>query len=320
MFSWLKERRRTLALITAVTSAIYKRNEGFEIATTYKSANSMRFRITSSNPRDDGFIIKVTRSQMIQGHFDPGTVALPSISMRFQEGFRKQLPPWLVVPEVVQVDDAEGVMAMRYVEGTDLKSLLSQPQRPSDFDPGFVAEQAGRALARWHEFGKASGEPATESSSKGGPSFRVFSFLDYSVWNIRVRPDMRTIALLDFPGAKVMDLRHRDLASFLHSLLVVRHHPLNRIKGLRWWGWQETYASFLQGYRGESGYGLTDLDFKLLADNLATAIRRESAQYKRLRLNPSKSAEGAWYSLLKRHPALRPEALSALFSNSRREA
>ena len=91
-----------------------------------------------------------------------------------------------------------------------------------------------------------------------------------------------------------------------------------RIRGLRWWDWRETYASFLQGYRAESGYGLTDLDLKLIAQNLAAAIRRQSAQYGRLKLHPSKAIEGAWYSLLERHPALRPETMSALFTQSRR--
>ena len=315
MFSWSRERKRSFDLAKKASQAIYGQSAGMVILRVSKSANSIRYHVTSNDSHSGDLLIKLIRRPLVEGHLGPQMTSRPSVSRRFQQEFRTLAPPWLCIPEVLYSDDSAGVLGMEYVDGINFKSILSRPEPPANFDLAHVGELAGRALAVWHSYLNFREKPESMGTRRGDD--RVISFLDYSVWNIRIRSDMRNLALLDFPGAEVMELAHRDLASFLHSLLVVKHHPIARLGGSGWWNWREAYSAFLRGYSSESGLALTTRDFGLIANYLVSAIRRESRQYRRLIVHPRKAFEGVWYSLLKKHPALDPRALSDVYSGAR---
>ena len=319
MFSWFRERRRTIAIAKETASAIYRNVPEVKVSGVYKSANSIRFHISPGGARGDELLIKMSRPYAVQGHLETGILSLPSVSRRLMDGFRVAAPPWLQVPEIVQADDSLGILVMKYVNGTNLKLLLSRSRPQLGFESERIAELCGRALATWHSCERTPGR-ASFGHDRSGYSNTVLSYLDYSVWNIRVRPDMKSLALLDFPGAEIQADRQRDLASFLHSLLVVRHHPFNMLKGLTWWDWRSIYSAFLSGYVVQSGLPLETADFHRITDNLQSAIRKMAEQYARLSENPRMALERYWYSRLGNHPALRPETLVDAFTDFNRRS
>ena len=308
MYFSLRERKRIAPLISRISQTVYRGNDKLFVVQIQRSANSLRFHVTCDNPSDPGVLIKITRTPSTQGHLGPGIASLPSVSRRLQEEFRAQVPAWLHIPEVYYSSDDERAIVMKYVNGTNFKSLLTRPKSLPGLDHGWVAGQAGRALARWHLFGQTRSGFRTGDPSHV-ESIGVLSYLDFSTWNVRVGSNMKSIALLDFPGVEIVAARERDLATFLHSLLVVRHHPLSKIKQLTWWDWREAFAAFLDGYASESGIGPTGVDLNLVVEYLRASIRMESEHYRRHRIHPRLALEGFWYSRLEAHPALSVETL-----------
>lgn len=94
-----------------------------------------------------------------------------------------------------------------------------------------ILEWTGEALSRWHSMTMVEECTSANHSIKDS----VVSFLDFSAWNVLVSHDAQLIWLVDFPGMVKTASRHYDLASFLHSLIVTRHHPTMVSRIHKWW-------------------------------------------------------------------------------------
>jgi len=311
MFSWSKEHKRAMALAKDATKSIYGDNVETRIGRISQSPNSTRIRVVALQRGYPDLLVKVTRPRDVQGHLGPDITSLPSVSMRLQNRFRVDSPEWLRIPRVLLSDDSTGILVMEYTGGLNLKRVLRGKAPHKGLEVNSIAELCGRALAHWHSSWHADADESS-ANPRDADSAQVLSFLDFSVWNIMINENMKGITLFDFPGHKMFAPRERDLASFLHSLLVVAHHPLTILRHPDWWNWRETYFAFLAGYQDASSIQLTHDDLQLIAANLRAIVDREIANYKRKELSVRYLMEGAWYSRLRNHAALRPQALASL--------
>ncbi len=263
------------------------------------------------NPGEREFIMKVGRPGAIEGYVEPTSISLPSVSSRNQEAFRARSPATVCVPRVIHHDDVKGILVMEYVGGRNLKKIFSGKRLREDLDLGLITRHTADALASWHALSiNEHGEAPSPRASSNFDS--VLSFIDFSVWNIVVIENPQSICLLDFPGSDVWTTIHRDLATFLHSLLVVQHHPMVKFLKGQWWEWTDIYGRFLDAYGTRTGVRFTHEDFRLIRRNLQEIVAGMISKYRLIGFSLRTAFEAAWYSRLQNHPVFRQESLSSL--------
>jgi len=211
----------------------------------------------------------------------------PSVAAGHQRIYESHLPAGVRLANVILADDEKRLLATEVVPGVNLKALLSKRSQPRGLDVYHYMWLAGRALAVWHLMDGRS------SQLRGA---QVRRYLDFSVWNVLVDREDQSITILDFPGAVAMGSHYEDMATFLHSMLVVRHHPLVRLKRLAWWDWREAFGSFLEGYCETAQVATTSLDGEAVCTALHETIEREKTRYGTRSWNPRYRLEHAWYA------------------------
>ena len=282
---------------------VFGDSSSYQIRKIYTGRNSTRAEIALIAPVESQIFLKITDPHLIQGHLPPDAVWLASTAQDNQMKFRRAAPRSIDAPRPLCFDDTTGAMLMTHVSGKPLKRILSHRR------PNFVSKMprlvrlAGEALSAWHSL----------SNFETWRRRTIASFTDYSVANILLQPNQDSIAIVDFPGLIQQASPHHDLASFLHSLLVVRLHPLTVLTGGIWWDWRKIWFDFLFGYMEGRDDALTPEDFETIRVELCRITDREIANYRRLRSTTRMTAERVWYPLIRYHPALRPGFLASLY-------
>jgi len=228
-----------------------------------KRINSTRLRVAPTDDNLAALFVKRTQPGYQQGHLEPGVKHLPSIASENQNRFRASLSDPIRAPKSLLSDDVRGLLVTEYIDGRNLKSVMAKSVRPKTFDPAHFMKLAGKALASWHAMSSTLA-PTIAGASLPSSDSRVASFLDFSVWNILISREEQCVYIIDFPGSKILARRHRDLATFLHSLLVIKLHPMVMVNPRPWWSWKEAYSTFLASYLEQEGLELTSADYLLL--------------------------------------------------------
>ena len=285
-----------------IVLAAFGEGAEYEIHEVAYGRNSTRAEILVTANRQSRVFLKVTDPHAAQGHMPQDAVWLASTAQNNQVNFRRVAPRFVNAPLPLWFDDSMGALLMAHSEGQSLKTTLAH-RRPV-FAPKVpnLVSLAGRALSAWHSLSK----------TKGAPPGQVMSFTDYAVGNILLQPDHESITVVDFPGLIQHASPYHDLASFLHSVLVVRHDPLSTLAGGLWWDWRDIWLDFAHGYSSDAGADLRREDLETIRSELSKIVGREVENYRRLMAVPRMAIERPWYSLIRYHPALRPGTLASL--------
>ncbi|MDM7934801.1 MAG: hypothetical protein QUS08_05355 [Methanothrix sp.] len=230
-------------------------------------------------------VVKISRN------FRPGNVALEYENLsRFHQACQD---PQISSPEPLFAEPKEGILAMRYVEGTVLSHMLHEIRPVStDFLKNAI-DLSAVALARFHQlFSWPEGtqphiDPSAveeeinrciKETSKAidGCSLRmmVTPFFDFTTWNIIVGDGGRRLYLIDFPRNDYIFTPHLDLARFRFGLELIKQFPPARFLGINRWDLEELFDRFLAGYCREMGVQLNEEDLRLICCFRRGYIRR----------------------------------------------
>ncbi|MFQ5804213.1 MAG: hypothetical protein ACE5JQ_15090 [Candidatus Methylomirabilales bacterium] len=262
--------------------------------------------MTEGDPEWNEFLVKILRNRGTRNDNDLHQTLTPSIVAENQNAFRAKSSDHVTAPLVLFSDDATGILVFEYVSGTNLKDVLRRIWPSRNLNLQQILKRTGEALSRWHSTIIIK-EPSI--SAKPNIKDKVVSFFDFSAWNVIVSHNLQSIWLVDFPGVVQIASRHRDLASYLHSLMVISHHPTMVARIPRWWTWRKAFATFLKGYGEAARIEINAEDLDLIRDELRRIVLREIVKYRSLSHSLRARIEMPWYSLLRYHPALGPKPL-----------
>ncbi len=289
-------------MVRKAVTAVVGPQKRFRILGISRGHNSTCIRVGLMDDRGSELLVKIDRPNHSKGLLRAGIRSLPSVSVATQQIFSQLVPSWIRLPDIHHWDDGDRILVMDYVDAINLRDILSRRSPSSWFDLHRVSSMCGEALSLWH----AASSTLQKHLSLGNGALaktHVLSYVDFSAWNILVDRQMRFIVLLDFPGYSLSVLPHRDLANYLHSLLVVRHHPATKMHGVRWWNWEDAFACFLHSYMSARGTSPRKSDSMIIQDHLQQKIRHEIENYENRR-GLRMMLERLWYARLLNHKAL----------------
>jgi hypothetical protein len=230
-------------------------------------------------------VVKISRN------FDPCQVALEFENLsRFYNGCDD---PRISSPKPLFVEPNKGILAMRYVNGTNLSYMLHEIKPVSRKCQNHFVDVSAIALARFHNiFSWPKDEPfrignilqeddinKCIAESKGliddcNLSLKVTPFFDFTPWNIIVERGSNKICLIDFPRQDYIYTPHLDLARFRFSLELAKQFPPAKFFGFNRWDVDQLFDRFLSGYCHEMQVKPTQNDLWLIGRFRKANIRR----------------------------------------------
>jgi len=294
-------------LIRKALREIYRETQPIYVLAVHESTNSWQAQVAIGHRNGPTLYLKLTKQgpqYYIGGHWVEGR---PSVAAEHQLRYESHLPQGVRLAKVILADDEKRLLATEAVPGVNLKSILTKRRPPRTLDLDRYFSLAGQALAVWHWKGEQPRQPT---------GIQIQRYLDFSVWNVLVDGLDKSITILDFPGAIAMGSAYEDIATFLHSMLVVRHHPLARIKRLTWWGWPEAFAWFLRGYCEAAHLAPSSLDADAISDGLREIVEREKTRYGTRRWNPRYRLEQIWYARITTDASLSSATMREIVSTA----
>jgi hypothetical protein len=230
----------------------------FSKAYSYRNSKIFIFDL-QQNKIQEKIVVKISRD------FDPRQVALEFENLtRFYQGCKD---PRISSPKPLFLDPEEGILAMRYVNGTNLSYMLHEVKPVSRKCLNHYVDISAVALARFHSiFSWPKDEPIriddnlhedeinnciAESSAlidDCNLSPKVTPFFDFTPWNIIVENGSDKICLIDFPRQNYVYTPHLDLARFRFSLELIKQFPPSKFFGINRWDVDPLFDRFLKGY------------------------------------------------------------------------
>jgi hypothetical protein len=293
------------AAIERALEAAGRSDAEYKLNKVVRGANSVRLWVRTTASDLPWLLVKRNKPNLGTGFPSTTQSQLPSTTMHYQNRFRAKAKPPISAPRALDADDTNGILVCEAVGGLNVKWLLAQNRIPDGFDRRDLLRLAGQTLAEWHRsFPIEPGEVLMAVSEE------TTLFWDFSAWNLLMDFGTRTIMLIDFPGATVHGPAYSDLASFLHSLIVVAHNPLTRIRGGTWWDWASAFSLFLGAYANATGIVINRRDLDCMSETLRERVVAEINYYATKAPDPRLMLEAAWYSKLQKHDALKKGKLA----------
>lgn len=239
----------------------------------------------------DKIVVKISRN------YQPREVAIEYANLsRFYHGCKDE---FISSPKPLFVDAKNGILAMSYVQGTNLSLMLHEIRPASLQCINSAASLSGIALARYHEIffrGECDhGDPliidanareddinqflsqSQEHMAECNLRAKVTPFFDFTSWNILIgsgRSNNMRLFLIDFPRLDYVCTPHLDLARFRFGLELIKQFPPSKFFGLNRWDVDTLYDRFLGSYCQEMKVALNDDDLWLIARARKAYIRR----------------------------------------------
>jgi tRNA A-37 threonylcarbamoyl transferase component Bud32 len=188
-------------------------------------------------------------------------------------------------PKLISVDKENDISIMEYVEGSTLKSLLTNYRSLEKDSLETVITKSALGLAKFHKSFE-SDDPRSynqsvaffedyilkdrisiteeELNNIGKLSLDSLSnsFIDFSPPNIIV--DTSSVYLIDFPNRERLSTPHLDLARFKFYLRLMKQYPRFKIPPLNWWEVDEIFQLFLEVYCEDVGKRLNRSDLYII--------------------------------------------------------
>jgi hypothetical protein len=230
-------------------------------------------------------VVKISRN------FNPRQVAFEFENLsRFFQGCKD---PQISSPKPLFVDPENGILAMRYVNGTNLSYMLHEIKHVSQKSQNHFVDISAVALARFHNlFSWPKDEPIRIDNNLQEDeinkcidesraviddcnlSLKVTPFFDFTPWNIIVENGSNKICLIDFPRQDYVYTPHLDLARFRFSLELVKQFPPAKFLGINRWNVDQLFGRFLCGYCHEMQVKPNRDDLCLIGSFRKANIRR----------------------------------------------
>ena len=232
----------------------------------YKTMNSEMFVFSLENLESKG-----VPERVFVKHYNLATADNVLRQFEYQLIFNERCKCELVkAPEPFIVAPANRNLVMEYVEGKDLKHLLSTPEPIHADYLGEIIDLSAIALSEFHKMfiGKSADSFSTSipllgefvetgtlynsvAFSKCNLNMKVRPFLDFAASNLVIDKRKTRIFLVDFPEADCLLTPHIDLARFKFNLEVIKQHPQFRFLKKDWWSVDAVYSQFLDRYCAE---------------------------------------------------------------------
>lgn len=237
----------------------------------------------------DKIVVKISRN------YQPREVALEFANLsRFYYGGKDER---FSTPQPLFVDEDKGILAMSYVQGTNLAHLLHEIRPASLQDLNCAIDLSGIALAKFHAlFRHGKDEPfsidptareedinhflaeSRELTGECNLKTKVTPFFDFTSWNILIKKNLSKegmmLYLIDFPRQNYVCTPHLDLARFRFGLELVKQFPPAKFLGINRWNVDTLFDRFLSSYCREMHVALNQDDLTLIARARKAYIRR----------------------------------------------
>lgn len=237
----------------------------------------------------DKIVVKISRN------YQPREVALEFANLsRFYCGCKDER---FSSPQPLFVDEEKGILAMSYVQGTNLAHMLHEIRPASLQDLNCAIDLSGIALAKFHAlFRLGEDEPISidptareedinhflaesrELTGECNLKTKVTPFFDFTSWNILIKKNPAKegmmLYLIDFPRQDYVCTPHLDLARFRFGLELVKQFPPAKFFGLNRWNADTLFDRFLGSYCREMHVALNQDDLSLIARARNAYIRR----------------------------------------------
>jgi hypothetical protein len=239
-------------------------------------------------PSRDRIVVKISRN------YQSREVAREFANLsRFYYGCKDEA---ISSPKPLFVDEDRGILAMSYVQGVNLASMLHEIRPVRLQYINCAIDLCAIALARFHKL-FCRGEDEQISIDSNAPEYDINRFLaesqermgecnlktmvtpffDFTPWNVIIRNGQSKsmmLYLIDFPRRDYVCTPHLDLARFRFGLELVKQFPPAKFFGLNRWNVDSLFDRFLSSYCREIHVALGQGDLWLIARARKANIRR----------------------------------------------
>ena len=215
-----------------------------------------------------------TNKRVIVKYFNTTTFEEIKRQFEYQSRFSEKCTDFRIsTPKPLYLDADNKMTVMEYVEGANLKHLLTKIKPVNKNYLNDLLDLTAISLAVYHKLFMVSetreikiNSPLLENNvienamKKGilldtcGINFKVVAFLDFTPGNVIVEKQGKKISLIDFPQFESVSTPHLDLARFRFSLKIIKQYPILRFHISNWWTVDSVYDRFLEKYCQEMNF------------------------------------------------------------------